>query len=99
MRSRYTAYARGDAAYIIDTTDPDGPMWEVDLPKWQTSIAAFHAQCTFGGVEILQTAHEGDEGSVRFVARLDQRGDDASFEEHSTFVRRDGQWLYHGPIS
>ena len=46
------------------------------------------------GLEIQGSGTEGDAGWVHFRAILTQDGRDASFEERSTFVRRDGRWLY-----
>lgn len=96
MRSRYAAYALGDANYIIATTDPAGPMWEPDETTWRANIADF-TSCTFRGVDILEHDTDGDRGSVRFRARLERDGEDLTFEEHSDFVRTGGRWLYHGP--
>ena len=96
MRSRYTAYARGDVGYIVETTDPEGAAWNADETAWRRSIRDFHRSCTFHGVDILDQSNDGDSATVRFHAHL-SRGkdaDDASFVENSTFVRRDGRWLY-----
>ena len=98
MRSRYTAYALGEADYIIATTDPEGPMWETDHDAWRASIAEFSRGCDFLGVEVLDASIDGDTGTVLFDARLTRRREDVSFEEHSTFVRREGRWLYQGRI-
>ena len=96
MRSRYTAYALGRPNYIIATTDPDGPRWEDDQDAWTASIKEFSRGCEFLGVDIHESSSDGDDGTVRFTAKLRRRREDASFDEQSIFVRRDGRWLYHG---
>lgn len=95
MRSRYAAYALGLVDYILQTTDPHGPMWEPDEAGWRASVLAFHARCQFPGVTILEAPTPvGDHGTVTFHARLRSGGRDVGFTERSRFVRRDGCWLY-----
>lgn len=87
MRSRYTAYALGDMAYLRSTwhssTRPvdlgDGPE-----PKWV-------------GLTIL--ASEGGspteaDGMVEFVARYKIKGRAFRLHERSRFAREDGAWRY-----
>ena len=99
MRSRYTAYALGNDDYIIATTDPHGSMWEDDESAWRASIRDFSRGCDFRGVDVIEETIDGDEATVRFHARLHRGDEDVSFEELSVFVRRDGRWLYHAPVS
>ena len=94
MRSRYAAYAKSKADYIIETTDPDGPRWQDDLAAWRDSIASFAASCLFDGVEIVDSSTGVESASVTFVARLSRRGTDVSFAEKSAFVMREGRWFY-----
>ena len=96
MRSRFSAYAAGLAEYIIKTTDPTGPMWQLDKAEWTSEIVSFAALTRFEGVLIFEHGSEGDEGFVRFRAELRQGDRDASFEETSRFNRVDGRWLYFG---
>lgn len=94
MRSRYSAYARGDVKYIVETTDPEGGAWQEPLDKWREEIRSFCRSFRFEGVEILESMEEGEAGEVRFHARLTQDEKDCSFVERSQFVRRQGRWLY-----
>ena len=96
MRSRYAAYAKGDAAYIRGTTDPAGPLFEEDTAAWNESILRFHRAFRFPGVRILDApSPKGDEGHVTFHARLEADGQDGSFRERSRFTRTGGRWYYH----
>ncbi len=95
MRARYSAYALGDAAFIITTTEPDGPQWEPDEAAWRASIAAFTRSFRFRGVTIRDAPPaDGDVGFVTFTAHLEAGGVDRSFTERSRFVLRD-RWRYH----
>lgn len=99
MRSRFAAYALGLVDYILDTTDPKGPMARDDRRAWAADVAGFCRATRFDGLVILGSGQgsgdQGDEGWVRFRAVLVQDGSDASFEERSRFVREGGRWRYH----
>lgn len=92
MRARYAAYARADATFIMDTTDPEGPQWEPDAARWRASIEAFSRATRFHGLSILKV----EPAHVTFRAGLEQGGRDASFTERSRFTLRAGRWRYHG---
>jgi SEC-C motif domain protein len=94
MRSRYSAYARLLVDYIVDTTDPDGDAWQEPVEEWRREIRQFSKETDFQGVEIIDAEVHGETGTVTFLARLQRRGEDASFTEISQFTRRDGRWLY-----
>ncbi len=94
MRSRFSAYACGLVDYVIDTTDPRGPQWKEDRALWASEIERFCRDTDFGGWGVLESQQDGDGGRVRFHARIQQGGRDASFLEDSSFVRRAGCWLY-----
>jgi SEC-C motif-containing protein len=99
MRSRYAAYVVGDVEYIIATTDPEGPQFQADRAAWSRSIAAFSAATRFEQLEVRAATPIVDErGEVEFFARLSRAGEDVSFTERSEFVRREGRWLYVGPL-
>lgn len=94
MRSRYTAYATGDVAYIMRTTHPASPHAEPDRETWSRGIRAFSEGTRFVGLEVELTATSGETAVVQFYARLERDGVDVSFRERSRFERREGQWLY-----
>lgn len=92
MRSRYAAYALGNAGYVIATTFAGGPQWQADEAAWTASIEAFSRGTQFVGLRI----HPEDvEDHVTFTAALRQAGQDASFTERSRFVRVGNRWTYH----
>jgi SEC-C motif-containing protein len=98
MRSRYCAYVVGDVDYIIATTDPSGPQFQADRAAWARSIAEFSRATRFEQLEVRSASPVVDErGEVEFFARLSRDGEDVSFVERSSFVRREGRWLYVGP--
>ncbi|MCB9780013.1 MAG: zinc chelation protein SecC [Alphaproteobacteria bacterium] len=102
MRSRFAAYALGDVAYIVATTDPSGPQWGADEGAWRADIERFCASTRFVGLRVEESGEEeGGEGFVVFHATLEQAGprgalQDASFGERSRFRRVDGRWRYWG---
>ena len=96
MRSRFTAYALGNAAYIKDTTDEQGRSWEQDQESWQQSIFDFAKSSVFHGVDILgeqKNPLNQNEHYVTFKATIFQGSVDASFVERSRFRRRGAKWF------
>lgn len=89
MRSRYSAFAVGDAAHLLRTwhpsTRPDGLDLDDDV-LWR------HLAIT----DVERGGPFDDEGVVAFeaVARVDGRRHVQ--RERSAFVREGGRWLYRG---
>lgn len=87
MRSRYTAYVRGLADYLLATWHPSTRPAALDLdesprPKWI-------------GLEIKRHEATGPDGAlVEFVARCRVGGRAQRMHEVSRFVREDGRWYY-----
>ena len=94
MRARYSAYAKQEVDYIIDTTDPDGDAWQQPQNQWRIDIRRFGRKAIFVGVDIVAAEVRENSATVTFVAKLRRRGNDASFTEVSQFTCRDGHWLY-----
>ncbi|MCU1537123.1 MAG: sec-C motif domain protein [Humibacillus sp.] len=91
MRSRYTAFATGDAAYLMRSWHPRNRPDVVDLDP----------STTWTGLTVLRTerGREGDDdGVVEFVATWAERsargGRRGRLHEVSRFERRAGRWLY-----
>jgi SEC-C motif domain protein len=91
MRSRYSAFAVGDEAYLSRSWHPETRPTEIDLdPNTRWTRLEILGK-TGGG--LLHT-----EGTVEFRARYRERGHDDFLEENSRFVRNDGTWVYFGPL-
>ena len=90
MRSRFAAFARGDAEYLWRTLHPEHedrarPRDEV-LGELREASRAYR----YVRLEILEA--EGDH--VTFRAGVFQKGADRSFVERSRFARDGGGWRY-----
>ena len=86
MRSRYSAFALGDTAYLLATWHPDTrpSALEADPPglKWL-------------GLEVRRhQVLDADHATVAFVARSKLGGRAQRLEENSRFVRENGRWFY-----
>jgi len=87
MRSRYTAYTQGDAAYLLATwhpaTRPESlQLDETPQPQWIGLTVKRH--------EIQDAEH----AIVEFVARYKINGRAFKLHEISRFVRENGRWYY-----
>ncbi|MGW4346947.1 YchJ family protein [Streptomyces sp. NPDC004690] len=83
MRSRYCAFVRGDAAYLLRTWHPRTRPARLDLDpgmRW----TGLEILGTTGGTAFHTT------GTVTFLASY--RG--GALREHSRFERVDGAWVY-----
>ncbi|WP_030418048.1 YchJ family metal-binding protein [Streptomyces sp. SCSIO 75703] len=83
MRSRYSAFARGDAAYLLRTWHPRTRPARLDLDP-ATRWTGLEILGTSGGSAFHST------GTVEF--RASYRG--GSLHEHSRFERSGGAWVY-----
>ena len=91
MRSRYSAFAVGDAAYLLRSWHSSARPRSLDLdPDQQWTRLAVLA--TSGG-GLFDTG-----GTVRFLALYRVSGQRGVLEEDSRFVREDGRWVYLGPV-
>ena len=87
MRSRYSAFAVGDAAYLLAT--------------WHSSTRPRSLELAPGtrwtGLDVLATSGGGllaGEGTVEFRAHSVHSGGRGDQHEVSRFVREDGAWRY-----
>jgi SEC-C motif-containing protein len=91
MRSRFSAFAVGDEAYLLRTWHPTTRPREVDFDRKQK----------WTRLEILGKSGGGafhTEGTVEFRAHFTYRGQRDSLHENSRFVRDEGQWSYLAPL-
>lgn len=87
MRSRYTAFVRGDVDYITRSY----------APKHRASIGNDLPAVDWVGLEIIGTTGGGiddDIGTVDFAARYKTGGAVRIHRENSNFRREDGHWVY-----
>jgi SEC-C motif-containing protein len=87
MRSRYTAFALGDTAWLLATWHPDTRPATLDLneeprTKW--------INLQVKACRVL----DADHAEVDFVARCRIGGRAHRLQESSRFVREQGQWYY-----
>jgi len=86
MRSRYSAYVRGDLPYLRATWAPE---------TCPPDLAADPPGLRWLGLEVRDhTAIDADHATVEFVARSKLGGRAQRLHEISRFERRDGRWLY-----
>ena len=92
MRSRYSAFALGDAGYLLATwhpsTRPDRLHLDGDV-RWT-------------GLDVLTTTGGSllaAEGTVEFRASYVREGQAGAQHENSRFVREDGRWRYLDGVS
>jgi SEC-C motif-containing protein len=87
MRSRYSAFAVGDPAYLLATWHPATRPRSLELDpaiRWT-------------GLDVLATTGGGllaDEGTVEFRAWYRTAGETGGQHEVSRFVRDGGAWRY-----
>ncbi|TFC42301.1 hypothetical protein E3T26_05130 [Cryobacterium sp. TMT1-21] len=87
MRSRYAAFAVGDAAYLLAT-------WH---PRTQPETFALDDELRWTRLEIERTVAGGPfdtEGVVEFTAYCRDRGTPSTQHEVSRFVKIDRRWVY-----
>ena len=92
MRSRYTAFAVGDARYLRRTWHAASRPADLDLDptvRWT-------------GLDVIEVRGGGPfdaAGTVEFRAHHRTDGVPGAQHEVSRFVRHDGRWLYVGPVA
>lgn len=91
MRSRFSAFAVGDEAYLLATWHPTTRPRRVGFDPGQR-WTRLDVLATTGG-SLLHA-----EGTVEFRARYALGGHEDSLHENSRFVRADGAWRYVGPL-
>lgn len=113
MRSRYSAYHQGLVHYIMETTDPLGPIYSEHptLKAWEDELHSFCKTTQFLGLHLLEhyKGKNDHEEIVEFEALLHQVGKDllaaplqgkrSALHERSLFRFKKGRWYYHAPLS
>ena len=89
MRSRYSAYALGNAGYLLRTWHWTTRPASLDLPESRR----------WTRLRILATEHgapDDTEGTVEFRAHFRDDGEPGTLTERSHFTRARGAWIYVG---
>jgi SEC-C motif-containing protein len=89
MRSRYSAFATLDEAYLLDTWHPATRPSRVRLHADQRWLGLSIKRCETGQAE-------DEQGTVEFVARFKLAGRGHRLHETSRFERLAGRWYYRG---
>ena len=85
MRSRYSAFVREQANYLLAT-------WHSST---RPSALDFEPAAKWLGLEVrAHTLTGSDAAEVEFVARYRVHGQAVRLHERSRFVREDGRWFY-----
>lgn len=90
MRSRYTAYTKGQIDYIKNTMRGKALIGfnELEAEQWAKRVAWI-------GLEVINSNLSGpDKGFVEFAARFSEQNQVKTIHEISEFHREDGQWFY-----
>ena len=94
MRSRYTAFALGNAKYLHDTlatAQQDGDEMSEDDLK-----AATWQKLTIRATE--DGGENDDHGIVEFAAHYKAAGTQQVHHERASFIRENGRWVYETGI-
>ncbi|WP_456452186.1 YchJ family protein [Hydrogenimonas sp.] len=93
MRSRFTAYVKGDLQYLVDTD-----FHEVDTE----ATKAWMQSAKFTKLEILKV-YRGKaldkKGRVEFKAYFVEEGEEKVHHELSDFEKYKGKWYYSGGLA
>ena len=93
MRSRYSAYALTLPKYIIETTHKDHKDQQKH-ESWEGEIGEFCKNTVFHKLEIISFTQEKAEGTVTFIAYLEQKKSRFCLKEKSLFYKVEGKWMY-----
>ncbi len=84
MRSRYVAFTRQDAAYLLAT-------WHAST---RPALIEFERDRAWYMLKVLATQETGSAATVEFIARSRMAGRTHALHEISRFVRDGERWFY-----
>jgi SEC-C motif-containing protein len=90
MRTRFSAFAVGDAGYLLRTWHPDSRPRSLPLDPRLRWVRLEVVYRTGGG--LFET-----EGTVEFRAFWQDGAHSGTQHENSRFAKHAGEWLYVGP--
>ncbi|MGE9550022.1 YchJ family protein [Erwinia amylovora] len=91
MRSRYTAYARQNADYLIATWHPS-----CEAERFRASLEQSFAVTKWLSLHIItaEVPEDNSEGFVTFCARFSENQQESFIHERSRFLRLEQRWYY-----
>ena len=91
MRSRYTAYVRQDADYLIATWHPS-----CHPQQFHATLVQSFAGARWLSLQIIAAEETGDksEGYVTFFARFSENQRESFIHERSRFIQEEKRWYY-----
>lgn len=91
MRSRYTAYVRQDAHYLIATWHPS-----CNAHQFLASLIERFVGTRWLSLQIIaaEKSRDNAEGFVTFIARFSENQRESFIHERSRFVQIDQRWYY-----
>ncbi|MBW1893780.1 MAG: YchJ family protein [Deltaproteobacteria bacterium] len=93
MRSRYTAFSKGEVDYILQSLHPDKREQheEKTIRNWALKSEWIGLEI----VEIDKGAPDDNEGKVEFIAKYRQKGRRESHHELAEFKKENGKWYFY----
>jgi SEC-C motif-containing protein len=96
MRSRYSAFAQRDVAYLWKTLHPDHPDRARPRDEYLRELRAFAQGHQFPRLVVMDRRPPDASGlaQVLFFAKVFEKGKDRSFVERSDFRHDGAGWRY-----
>ncbi len=94
MRSRYSAFALENAAYLLRTLHASLPERAQPESEMLTLLRRACRAYDYPGLQILEEKTDGAKAEVLFLAQMFKQGKDESFLERSEFALENGRWFY-----
>ena len=96
MRSRFAAFAKKEAAYLVRTLHPDHEDRATDEALLVKQLRASASEFRYAGLAILDKAPPDADGIARvlFLARVFRKSAELSFVELSDFAHDGAGWRY-----
>ena len=94
MKARFSAYAIGDAEFIIKTTHPQNEQFRASTKQWKSEILYFSKITQLEELKILKFEEGEHNGFVEFNLIFIQNNIASRLHEKSYFLKSGDEWLY-----